>query len=209
MTRSLLAAAATLLLATTAHASSATPTPTTPAKPVTLADAGNWMTLFTARNTSGVPMCVMKAKTPAVAPGGWAYVKYVNDRVYITFLKYSWKIPSNTQVPASVQIDGDPPHPGKANAVLSADYTELFFPVGDDKLNEFYGAFAAGSQLKVSFPEGNEPSWTVDLNGTREAMTAFQKCIVDVPANTSPLGKDGSTLKDAPTQPFKPKGNSI
>jgi hypothetical protein len=196
MKRSLLAAVA-LLLTTTADAAP----PTRTSQPTPLATSGNWSTTYYAADAAGnqtkQPMCTMKT---TVAPGAFGFVEYVGGRVLFELTKTSWNIPLNTDVPISLQFDSNAPLVGTAkgrpDSVLGG---HLFYTIIDDK--EFLDAFASAKQMTLSFPQGNEPPWTIDMTGSREATTAFAKCMTTIPAATQPFTSAGTQPHGGGAQP--------
>src|SRR5262249_55961576 len=150
--------------------------------------AGNWSTVYHERSTDGFPMCVMTGKASS---GGFLMVKYSNERFFVDLSKASWKIPINTEVNVSVQLDSEAARNGTAVArsrSMSLPAIDLIISIPDDKVKGYLESFAAASRATVSFLQGNEPTWTVDLTGTREAMTAFNRCVSGLPAPTQPFG---------------------
>jgi hypothetical protein len=54
--------------------------------------------------------------------------------------------------------------------------------------------------MTVSFPSGNEPPWTVGLNGSTAISNAFGRCVTDMSARTS--AQQPVPVPSGPTQPY-------
>jgi hypothetical protein len=78
-------------------------------------------------------------------------------------------------------------------------------------MQTFDEQFRRGSSMTLSFPGGNEPPWTIGLNGSTAISNAFGRCVTELttranvqappasaPANQGPTQPFGQ----APTQPF-------
>ena len=96
MKRSLLAAAALLLMATGAEA----------AKPTTLSRSGAWETYIT-RNSDSKPMCGMKV----TGRGSVLTIKYSGSEIFLQIYKEGWQIPENTDIPGWLQFDSSQRYP--------------------------------------------------------------------------------------------------
>jgi hypothetical protein len=65
--------------------------------------------------------------------------------------------------------------------------------------------------MTVSFPNGNEPPWTIGLNGSTAISNAFGRCVTDLTqragAQQPAAGPSGATqpFGQAPTQPVTPE----
>jgi hypothetical protein len=58
-----------------------------------------------------------------------------------------------------------------------------------DRLERFRALFRTGSRLELAFPEGDEPSWRVPLDGSNAAARFFSECLI-------------ALRPSCPTQPF-------
>jgi hypothetical protein len=183
------------LLATGAYAASAD---AGSKGPVTLMTAGNFAALSydadTLGNPFGRPMCTIRNM---IAPSKTFFLVYYYDGSRFDFFKGGWKFAGDTPVQVSVQIDNNPPITGKAigRANTQKGGANVILQLGDaTELKPKLEMFASGNQLTVTFPEGNERPWTINLTGSREVSDAFAKCMANIPAETQPVG-------GKPTQP--------
>jgi hypothetical protein len=77
----------------------------------------------------------------------------------------------------------------------------------DEVVGKFMADFRAGAHLYLSFPNGNEKPWKIDMTGSRAIADVFAGCIQKLagskPQATQPFGKVQPT---APTT--QPHGNN-
>ena len=84
----------------------------------------------------------------------------------------------------------------------------------------FDAQFRRAGSMTVSFPSGNEPPWTVGLNGSTAISNAFGRCVTDMAAaglgtaarrrcrraRRSPIGQAPTQpITQEPTQPTTPR----
>lgn len=121
--------------------------------------------------------------------------------------KPSWNIPANTPISVAMQIGSDAPW----NVQAMGNGQVVEWTLDPNAMQAFDQQFRAGSAMSLTFPAGNEPPWTIGLNGSTAISNAFGRCVTDMsrqagvqnslepppPAPTEPYGQ-------APTQPFVP-----
>ena len=54
--------------------------------------------------------------------------------------------------------------------------------------------------MTVSFPSGNEPPWTIGLNGSTAISNAFGRCVTDLTQRAG--SQQSAPAPTGPTQPF-------
>ena len=79
-------------------------------------------------------------------------------------------------------------------------------------MQTFDAQFRRAGSMTVSFPNGNEPPWTIGLNGSTAISNAFGRCVTDLTQRTqrAAAGRGGSReptqpFGQAPTQPVTPE----
>jgi len=193
---------AILATTTTAHAMS---------KPAMFYNGKFWKTFGYARNSADIPMCVMHSA------GGASnfYVKWTPTAgMAMEFWKASWRLPEGTEVPWSVDFVDDGT---KAVSTITAKAgwtkanthgigTSVFMSVVAEDQREFLRLFGEADKVVIRFPEGDEPVWQVNMEGSRKAAVEFTACIQMVqqviskqstsPVKpTSPVGKSAAPAK--------------
>lgn len=190
MRRTIIAAAAALLMATAAQAAQP--------KIFTLHQGKYWQTFAsadTAENTG--PQCTM------YYGGDYArfYIKWTErNGLRIHMWKSNWRLAENSTVPFAVDFI-DHARPDERQQTLTIDGwaepsraggTSVFAGVTAENSGKVLAEFSEADQMIVRFPEGDEPAWTLQTEGTRKAAAAFRECI-------------SITQRSSGTQPVKPK----
>jgi hypothetical protein len=134
-----------------------------------------------------------------------------SDSVLFQAKKPSWNIPAGTQLSSVVQIGL-----GRLwNFQGLGDGQVVEWSLDRASMETFDAQFRVASTMTVSFPSGNEPPWTVGLNGSTAISNAFGRCVsvltqrvaAQQPAPTAPTQPYGQTpaqpVTQEPTQPFQ------
>jgi hypothetical protein len=123
----------------------------------------------------------------------------------LSLQKDSWSIPANTGIDMQLQFDRDgavPQHGiGDGRRVVAhMDFAQTV---------PFMRALRNGVQIRVFFPNGNEPVWTGGLSGSGRAIDAFNDCRASLSAGAptqpyaaSPALQQPLSSPAEPTQPF-------
>ena len=194
MKRSLFAAAATLLVATTPQAAKS--------DYVNLKSKGNWTAFYTVSN-QGNPLCGMTTYWLNNRDGtaATAHLKYTSGSVItVQLFKSGWRIPKGTTVNVSISFDNSQQFAVGAKSGIYENDAYLQFDVKEGTEADLLGLIADAREFKINFPDGDEPTWVAKMYGSREVSDAFRRCAfaLDKNAPTQPTGKA------APTQPTKP-----
>lgn len=110
----------------------------------------------------------------------------------LSLSKNGWSIPGNTGIDLRFQFDLDDQIPARATGAGQAVTVGLTF----DQSIPFMRALRSDRQIRVFFPNGNEPAWTGGLAGSSRSIDAFNDC-------RARLGPS------QPTQPFSPQPGSV
>jgi hypothetical protein len=106
--------------------------------------------------------------------------------------KPTWDIPPDTKIPVVIQAAGTVPWTEEAAGGAHA----IRWTLSESEAATFEQAFRDGSEMTISFPSGNEPSWRVLLAGSNAVDRTFRRCIRDYTARAA------AAAPQAPTQPF-------
>ena len=185
MNRTLLAAGAVALLATSAQAV----TPKT-----TLSRSGVWETFITT-NDNGVTICGMQVN----GRDSSLMVKYTGEQIFIQIFKAGWKIPNGTKISGSFIYDRER-FPANGTGYVSDvghSYVEFMVKAGGEA--EFIRQFTEANTMVVGFDQGTQRPFIVDMTGSRDAAVTFTRCAMHLDANAKPSPQP--FVKDTP-QPF-------
>ena len=172
MKRSIFAAAVVLLTATTAQA-----------EPITkLHSSGWWDVFYVASSSDKNPMCVMvKAVLPDEAKGG-VLVKWTEDSgTAFQVWKPNWRMPEGSMVPVLLTFiySDRSPLPTTADAKVFRPNL-ISSTIDKDVVVSFLKGFGDAKKMTINFPQSNEPQWTVAMDGSRNAVGAFVRCIARI-----------------------------
>ena len=196
MKRSLFAAAALVLLATSAQA-----------KMFTLHQGKYWQTFATV-NTDAGPQCGIYYGSNIAR----FYIKWTQRYgMRVQLWKRNWRLAENAEVPFKMNFrdDAKPDDnqilnaPGGWAVPSDAYGTSVFANIEKDDEAKLLAAFSDADRIAIHFPEGDEPSWSVKGEGSRKAASEFTKCISQVQqtAGTQPV-------KPQPVKPTQPTGKA-
>jgi hypothetical protein len=70
-------------------------------------------------------------------------------------------------------------------------------------MESFDAQFRRANSMSLSFPTGNEPPWTIGLNGSTAVSNAFGRCVTDLTQRAGAQAAPTTPPADqGPTQPF-------
>ena len=153
---------------------------------------GSW-DAFTGTATNGKLVCGIGSTNPTDNRSISMRFEIDGDLVQFQAKKPTWNIPPNTPISVVLQIGLESPWnmQGVGNGQM-VEWTleRVSMPIFDAQ-------FRRASSMTVTFPSGNEPPWTVGLNGSTAISNTFGRCVTDL-TRRSPTQ---SGLR-GPTQPF-------
>jgi len=186
MKRTLLAAAAVALLATSAQAV----TPKT-----TLSRSGVWETFITT-NDNGVTICGMQVN----GRDSSLMVKYTGEQIFIQIFKAGWKIPNGTKISGSFIYDRERFPANGTGYVSDVGHSYVEFKIKAGGEAEFIRQFTEANTMVVGFDQGTQRPFIVDMTGSRDAAVTFTGCAMHLDANAKPSPQP--FVKDDTPQPF-------
>jgi len=165
---------------------------------------GSW-DAFSGANEDGKPVCGVGSTNPVDNRSFSMRFQLGTDVMSFQAKKPTWKIPESTQIPVVVQLGSDAPW--AAQAVGNGQTVE--WTIDRTMVQAFDLQFRRGTTMTVAFPSGNEPPWTIGLNGSTTISNAFGRCVNDMVARagSQPAAPSGQTqpFGQEPTQPNAPR----
>ncbi len=173
------------------------------AAPVVYYHGGSWHA-FTDQDASGGQVCGIGTSNPADGRNLTMTYTIGGSDLTLRAVKPNWNIPDGTMIGANMQLDQNQPWEAQASGHGNA----VEWVISAAMIRNFDTEFRNGTRMIVSFPTGNEPPWTVALNGSTTASATLWRCVQDLsdkarvatpasnaPPPTQPFGQ-------APTQPY-------
>lgn len=164
--------------------------------------AGVW-DAFSGRNDKGSAMCGVGTTNPSNNRRFSLIFDIGGSDTVATATKPEWAIPDGTRINVVMQIGLNTPWIETANGhghnvswVLDRNAAQVF-----DK------QFAGASSMTLTFPDGNEPPWTVPLSGSSAIAATFGRCIRDLTRQVQAAQAGGPVPPAATqgaTQPYSP-----
>ena len=171
--------------------------------------AGSWYA-FTDKDAQGTAVCGIGSASPTDGHALSMTYTIGGSDLTIRADKPSWNIPDGTSVEADTQIDQNTAW----NAQADGRGSGVEWTIGAASIRDFDTQMRNGTTLTVSFPSGNEPPWTLSLNGSTAASATLWRCVQDLsdrahvttPASNTP--PPTQPFSQAPTQPAAPAQTS-
>jgi hypothetical protein len=174
---------------------------------------------FSGRTEEGRSFCGIGHTNPADGRVFSLRFEVGTEDVVFRVVKPSWVIPAETKMKVILQIGPEPPWTEQAEG---NEHT-VQWTMDRMAIQTFDAQFRRGLSMTLSFPDGNEPRWTIPLAGSTAISNVFGRCITDLnrregiagPAPGGPTqpfggGRGGATpasppVQPAPTQPMAPR----
>jgi hypothetical protein len=182
---------------------------TQPPTATKLSGSGNWSSWYLpARPGVAFEACSLRTVAADQSRFLSLSVNAGDQSLRINIAKDSWHLPEGAIMSASLAIDGKQwtmPNGSTANRTTEHGMAIYLVPA---RARAFLSDIAAGTEVKIMFT-GNEPMWTVPLNGTTAALEGFLRCARHVTPTffaslappTSPAAPPQATSPAAPTSP--------
>ena len=154
---------------------------------------GSW-DAFTGTADDNRPVCGIGSTNPGDKRSISLRVEIGDDTVQFEARKPTWNIPADTPVPVVIQIGLEAPW----NMQGTGDGQSVKWTLDSDSMPIFDAQFRRASSMTLNFPAGNEPPWTVGLDGSTAISNAFGRCVADLTHRTGIQ----PTPPTGPTQPF-------
>ncbi len=158
--------------------------------------AGNW-DAFSGPGANGKMVCGIGSTNPTDSHSfSLRFTIGGDDTVMLQARKPSWTIPTDTRLPVVMQIGLDAPW----NMQGIGNAQEVEWTIDSAAMQTFDAQFRRANSMTVNFPTGNEPPWTIRLNGSTAISNAFGRCVTDLMQRAG-TPQPASAASEA-TQPF-------
>jgi hypothetical protein len=165
--------------------------------------AGTW-DAFSGRSDTGGAVCGIGSTNPAT--NGRLSIRFDiggTDTVLSAF-RPEWSVPPGTRVAVVMQVGLNTPW---ALQATGQDHT-IDWQLDPNAMQVFDRQFRNAASMTLTFPDGNEPPWTVSLAGSSAISDTFGRCVRDLTrqvqaAQSQGLAPPANALPGA-TQPFSP-----
>lgn len=159
---------------------------------------GSW-DAFSGQSADGKATCGAGSTNPVDNRSFSLRFEIGGDTVSFEAKKPDWNIPANTQIPVVMQLGLDAPWTLQA----SGNGQLVEWTMDRNAMQTFDDQFRRGSSMTLSFPNGNEPPWTIGLNGSTAISNAFGRCVTTLTQQQAPEAPATSTAAPpSATQPF-------
>lgn len=156
---------------------------------------GSW-DAFSGPGADGKPTCGVGSTNPVDNRSLSLRFVIGDGAVQFEAKKPSWTIPAGSPIPVVMQIGLNPPWSFQA----TGNGQVVQWTIDNATMPTFDAQFRQASSMTLSFPSGNEPPWTIGLNGSTAISNAFGRCVTDL---TQRLGaQPAAAAPVAPTQPY-------
>jgi hypothetical protein len=169
--------------------------------------AGTW-DAFSGRTDRGGAICGVGNTNPSDNRRLSIHFDIGGTETTLSASKPDWTIPPNTHVTVVMQIGLNTPWTSQA---IGHDHS-IDWTLDPGAMQGFDQQFRGSSSMTLTFPDGNEPPWTVSLAGSTAISDAFGRCVRDLTRqvqaaqsqqpNGAPNGTPGATQPfSAPSSP--------
>jgi hypothetical protein len=135
----------------------------------------------------------------AVANNSAFYIKYFagENRLYVQIFRDGWQFPEGgVAVPFRITFDNSSePYSATGHARMDSGKAGQMFAlvesfIDDPELaGDFVNAMSRADKMTITFEQGDETPWVVDMKGSREASTAFMNAVGDLCSKATNCGK--------------------
>jgi hypothetical protein len=156
---------------------------------------------FSGRNDKGGAICGIGNTNPSDNRRISIRFDIGGTDTVITASKPNWSIPDGTTVTVVTQIGLNTPWTQQGTG---HDHG-ISWTLNHDAMQPFDQQFRGASLMTVTFPDGNEPPWSVPLVGSSAISATFARCINDLTRQVQAAQAAGTPAAPAPqgaTQPF-------
>jgi len=160
---------------------------------------GSW-DAFTGTAANGNLVCGIGSTNPVDNRSISMRFEIGGELVQFQAKKPTWNIPPNTPIAVVLQVGLE--SPWNMQAVGTGQMVE--WTLERTSMPIFDAQFRRSSSMTVTFPSGNEPPWTVGLNGSTAISNAFGRCATDLARRSQ-----NQPAPTGPTQPFGPPSPDV
>jgi len=187
---------------------------TAAAETKTIATAGNWVA-FAGRDEENRPVCGVRASDPENSPNRRVLmVKWWSGgtNLAIQAAKVSWRIPAGTQMRMTLRFDGGAPLSGTGQVHANRP-NMVHIGINPEATLGFVVDFVTAKAMTMSFPDGSEHPWSINMQGSGTTGRALVDCIsaingIDKEESRQPFAPDAPSTSAPPArapQPTRPE----
>lgn len=161
---------------------------------------------FSGRSSQGGPVCGMESTNPVDNRNLSMRFDIGGANTTFAATKPNWSIPDGTQVVVVMQVGLNTPWTLHGSGYGHA----IGWTLDRNAVQGFERQFRSAQSMTLTFPDGNEPPWTISLAGSTAISDTFGRCITDLTRqvrNAPPPGNTGAAPQGA-TQPFSPSAGA-
>jgi hypothetical protein len=158
--------------------------------------AGAW-DAFSGRNEQGGAVCGVGNTNPSNNRRVTIRFDIGGSMTAISASKPDWSIPDGTRVTVVTQIGLNTP----ATQQATGQGHSITWTLDPDAIRAFDQQFRNASLMTLTFPDGNEPPWSVSLSGSSAISQTMARCITDLTRQVQTTQPAGATAGTAPTNP--------
>lgn len=137
----------------------------------------NLMTFDTDAEPSGAASCNVRIKPAKPAVAQALSIKSIAGKksLDVELFKSSWSIPAGSAIPVQIAFAGGPSY-----QVIAQGFShEVSFHVPVGLVSSFHGGLIDTPRVTLSFGQGDEPDWAVDLAGIGRPMAELRQCAME------------------------------
>jgi hypothetical protein len=155
---------------------------------------------FSGRNQNGGAVCGVGNTNPTGSRRLSIGFDIGGTDTAFTASKPDWSIPENTQVRVVMQIGLNTPWTVQA----TGHENSIEWSLDRNGMVPFDQQFRSATSMTLTFPDGNEPPWTVPLTGSAAIADAFSRCVRDLTRQVQAAQPPTAVTpaSPGPTQPF-------
>jgi hypothetical protein len=163
--------------------------------------SGYW-TFADGTNDSGNHMC-----NAQISGGNFHfYLKNTAGKLFLQVGQDGWSIPTGTRVKIILTFDGTIPlslNMTGAGALMMAELDMTTKRTSDEYwMTYFLNLMRHSANLRVTFPEGHNGAWSLNMTGSRVIIDAFSECSVMQSYRIWEQGHPGAQQPYSAQQPF-------
>jgi hypothetical protein len=160
---------------------------------------------FSGRSSQGGPVCGVES-TNRVDNRNLS-IRFDIGGTDTTFAatKPSWSIPDGTRAVVVMQVGLNAPWTLHGSGYGHA----IGWTLDRNAIQGFDRQFRSAQSMTLTFPDGNEPPWTISLTGSTAISDTFGRCITDLTRQVqAAANSSGSAAPQGATQPFSPSAGA-
>jgi hypothetical protein len=168
--------------------------------------AGVW-DAFSGRNDRGGAVCGVGNTNPSDNRRLAIRFDIGGTDTMFSVSKPDWSVPDNTHVTVVMQLGLNPPWTEQA----TGHGKSIDWSADENAMQPFDPQFRGSTSMTLTFPDGNEPPWTISLAGSSAISATFGRCVRDLTRQVQAAAANGAApaaqpAAPGPTQPFSGSG---